>query len=263
MDTYGIWCGKDATVAVIDDFSIAFLRIKKDVIVSILKCSSYGTIGVVYGLGVNFDAHAIYCVKDPETSLEYSNSVVGDNSLEKHTQDLYFYPEPNKMTYIMFDGTEFSLELAEKINLEDFNREHPIDETLSLGKRMALWGMNKDFESREGNLTVDITTQKYSICYHLSLKEKHVYCRVGQNGYCEKGWAMLSTTCIRQNECRMIENNLLTLNEYLPDEKYFVENSCAFPPDGGWYWSINRVTTDVIYLNGCEGKSYEIHRKRG
>lgn len=37
MCDYGIWYGKAATVAVIDDFSIAFLRVRKDKIASILK----------------------------------------------------------------------------------------------------------------------------------------------------------------------------------------------------------------------------------
>lgn len=44
MCNYGICCGKDATVAAIDDFSIAFLRIKEDVIASILKHRTYGTV---------------------------------------------------------------------------------------------------------------------------------------------------------------------------------------------------------------------------
>ena len=70
MCNYGIWCAKDATVAVIDDFYIAFLRIKKDVIVSILKHQNYGVVGVVYGLGINFDASAVYCAKNPETGIK-------------------------------------------------------------------------------------------------------------------------------------------------------------------------------------------------
>ena len=57
-----------------------------------------------------------------------------------------------------------------------------------------------------------------------------------RRGYCEKGWAMRSTTCIRHMECRMIEDNLQTLQEYKPMEECFVADGCAFPSDGGWYW---------------------------
>jgi len=126
---------------------------------------------------------------------------------------------------------------------------------------MALWGVGKCFEYSNGNYNVRIETQKYSIYFCLSITDEWIYCRVGQNGYCEKGRAMLSPICIRQNEMRMIENNLLSMNEYKPLEECFIENGCAFPADGGWYWSINKITDDVIYLNGCSGEIYEIHRK--
>ncbi len=41
-----------------------------------------------------------------------------------------------------------------------------------------------------------------------------------------------------------------------------MENSCAFPADGGWYWSLKEVTDGVIYLNGCGGDTYGIYRKK-
>ena len=59
----------------------------------------------------------------------------------------------------------------------------------------------------------------------------------------------------------MIEDNLQTLEEYKPVEDCFIADGCAFPSDGGWYWSVKEVTDDVIYLNGCGGVIYEIHRK--
>jgi plasmid stability protein len=81
----------------------------------------------------------------------------------------------------------------------------------------------------------------------------------------EKVFANLKTeragheTRMIKNEARMMENNLLSINEYTPVEDWFVENSCAFTPDGSWYWSIKEVTDDIIYLNGCGGTD-EIHR---
>ena len=260
MCDYGIWCGKDAALAVIDDFSIAFLRIEADQIASILKHRVYGTVGAVYGLGVGFDATAVYCAQNPETGRKYYNMKDGAENLEKHSSDFFCLTETDTMLYTMYDGTTFKLQSAEKINMADFDVKNPIDDALSIAERMALWGVNKFFEYQDGCLRAGIDTQKYSICYYLSVEEQYVYCRVGQNGYCEKGRAMLSTTCIRQNECRMIVNNLEILNEYKPNEEWFASDQCAFPSDGGWYWSVREVTEDVIYLNGCGGITYEIYR---
>ena len=72
---------------------------------------------------------------------------------------------------------------------------------------------------------------------------------------------MRSTICIRHNECRMLGNNLEAHEDYVPMEECFVEDGCAFPPDGGWYWSIKEVTADRILLNGCGGDIYVINRK--
>lgn len=259
---FGIWCGSDATVAVAEDFSIAFLRIRKDVIASILRHRSYGTVGAVYGLGVNHDARAVYCIKNPESGKLFYNEADGREYLERHSEDSFTMDADGSMTYRMYDGTEFGLMLAEEIHMEDFRSETPVDPDLPVAGRMALWNVMQYFEFRDGYFTVGINTQKYSVYYSISMDDKFVYCRVGQNGYCEKGWAMLSTTCIRQNECRMIEDNLQTLQEYRPMEECFVADACAFPSDGGWYWSLKEVTDDVIYLNGCGDVTYEIHRKR-
>lgn len=260
---YGIWCGKDATVAVVEDFSIAFLRIRKDMIASILKHSRYGTVGVVYGLGIDFDARAVYCIKHPESGELSCNEAVGQEHLEKHSGDSYSLGEDGSMTYRMYDGTEYPLVLAEEIHMEDFERKTPVDSILTVAQRMALWNVSQWFGYDDGYLGADIGTQKYSIHFEISLKDNlFIYCRVGQNGYCDKGWAMRSTTCIRHMECRMIEDNLQTLQEYRPMEECFVADGCAFPSDGGWYWSLKEVTDDVIYLNGCGGDTYAIHRKQ-
>ena len=59
----------------------------------------------------------------------------------------------------------------------------------------------------------------------------------------------------------MIENNLLSINEYKPNEDWFIVDGCSFPEDGGWYWSVKEVTDDVISLQGCGGDIYKICRE--
>lgn len=84
----------------------------------------------------------------------------------------------------------------------------------------------------------------------------------GLNGYCDKGYAMLSTICLRANEVRMVEDNLATINGYRPVPEWFASDSCSFPADGGWYWFVKEATDDYITLRGCEGATYRIDRYR-
>lgn len=57
---------------------------------------------------------------------------------------------------------------------------------------------------------------------------------------------MLSTTCLRLNECRMIEENMKLIDKFKANEEFFISNGCAFPNDGGWYWYVKEVTDDYI-----------------
>jgi hypothetical protein len=59
----------------------------------------------------------------------------------------------------------------------------------------------------------------------------------------------------------MIDDNLSSIQDYKPNGEWFVNDGCSFPEDGGWYWAIKKVTDDVIYLQGCGGDIYQIHRK--
>ena len=259
---YGIWIGENATVAIIDEYRISFLRIKKDLIISLLYHNTYGTVAAIYGFGIDFNAHSFLSAINPASGAVFQNSDKAENYIKNHTADRIEYDATsNKLIYTMYDGKLFELVLSEKINMTDFEQVNEIDNTLPLAKRMALLGVGKCFEYRDGYFNVRIDTQKYSILFSLSIAENIVYCRVGQNGYCEKGRAMLSTVCVRENETRMIENNLLSINDYKPAEECFIVDACSFPDDGGWYWSVKEVTDDVIYLQGCGGQTYEIHRK--
>lgn len=259
---FGIWCGKDATVAAVEDFTIAFLRIRRDLVAGILRHRAHGTVGIVYGLGIQHDAQAVYCVKNPESGALSCNEETGAKHLADHAEDSYSVSENGEMVYRMYDGTVFALTLAEEIHMEDFSRPTPVDPALTLAQRMTLWNVAQYFEYGDNSLNAGFNTRRYSIYYSIFAQDTYVYCRVGQNGYCEKGWAMLSSTCIRQDECRMPEDNLQTLQAYRPMEECFVADGCSFPSDGGWYWSVKEVTEDTIYLNGCGGATYEIHRKK-
>jgi hypothetical protein len=261
---YGIWIGENATVAIIDEYRISFLRIQEDLIASVLHHNTYGTLSVVYGFGKNHDAHSFVSAICPVTREPLHNSDKAKSYVQNHSADKIEYNTANKkLIYTMYDGKKFELVLSEKINSTDFDKVNEIDDTLSIANKMALWEVGKYFEytGDKGYFNVAINTHKYSILFSFSISENWVYCRVGQNGYCDKGRAMLSTVCIRRNETRMIENNLLSINEYKPIEDCFIVDGCSFPPDGGWYWSVKEVTDDVIYLNGCGGATYEIRRK--
>ena len=240
---YGIWVGKDSTVAIIDEFRISYLRINKDCNAAVLYHNTEGIVSTVYGYGTHADA---------------------DTNIGRHAKDEIRYDEVNnKLVYTMYDGTVYDHVLAEKINMADFDVINEVDNTLPLAEKMALWNVGKSFEISDYMTQAMIDTQKYSILYSLSIPDNWIYCRVGQNGFCEKGRAMISPTCIRVMESRMIEDNLRTLNDYKPMEECFVVDGCAFPRDGGWYWSVKEVTDDVIYLNGCNGDIYEIRRSTG
>jgi len=259
LNNNGIWIGENATVAIVDDYRISFLRLKKDLIVSILHHNDFDTVGVVYGYGVDWDAHAVVAAINPQSKSFFNSDDEAKDYITNHSLDK-IECDNNKLTYVMYDGTRFNLNLAEKIDMTMFEKKNEIDNTLSLAEKMALWEIGKCFECMDGYFNVRIDTKQYSILFSFSLKDNWVYCRVGQNGYCEKGRAMLSTICIRQNETRMIENNLLSIDEYKPKEDCFVVDECSFPDDGGWYWSVKEVTDDVIYLNGCGDATYEIRR---
>lgn len=259
-NNYGIWIGENSTIAIIDEYRISFLRVKKDLLIATLWHNTYGAVSVVYGFGINYDAHAAVSFMNPNTKDIFNTSGEAAMYIHNHSADKIEYND-EKLIYTMYDGSRFELLLAEKIDMSIFDKVNEVDNSLPVTKKMALWEVCKAFEISD-YVNVRIDTEKYSILYSFSLskKDEWVYCRVGQNGYCEKGRAMLSTVCIRQNEVRMIEDNTSSINDYKPNEDWFITDGCSFPEDGGWYWSIKEITDDVIYLQGCGGDTYRICR---
>ncbi len=264
----GIYFGKDSTVAIFDEFYIAYLRLGDGRIVSFLKHKDDGVLGIVSGEGEvtqftnqnGTEKDSLYCIKGVPSGVNRFNDEHMSVEMEAHNNDSFTLDSKGNMTYTMYNGTVFSLTLGEEVGEDYFDRKE-YDDSLPAAQKMALWNICKYFEPGEERIFAMVNTMKHSIYFDISYAEDYIYCRVGQNGYCEKGWAMRSTTCIRGNECRMIENNLDTAKDYVPDERWFVEGSCNFPPDGGWYWSLKSVEDNVIYLNGCGGSTYIIRKK--
>lgn len=262
MTKYGMWCGQDAALLILKDMSVAFLRLEDEKIISVFKTIEEGVMGVVYGRGKNRNASSLCCVKNPWTGELFFSDESMEQTLSTHSRDSYKMQE-DKMFYYLYDGTVFELEKAESIDPDIFDKEQPVDPKLSVKEKMMAWDVHQRYSYYdEGVLQVDVEMEKYAVCFLLHPKVNKIYCRVGIDGYCEKGKAMLSTVCIRENECRMLPDNRDMKKEFVPKEEFFVENGCAFPTDGGWYWSVKDATEDLIYLNGCAGDIYEIHRKK-
>ena len=268
-NNYGIWIGENSVVAITEDLTISFLRLKEDLIAGILRYNETGVLGVAYGHGTA-EAHnhtaAIICDSDKNF---VKNSDEAADFIKLHNSDKISYDEQNqKLIYTTYDNIIFENILAEKIEMSNFERKNEIDNSLSVTEKMTRWNIKQYLQIGPKSVRAGIDTRKYSIFYTIDLNgnqydakyNEFIYCRVGQQGYCEKGWAMLPTIQIRHHHTSMIEDNLSSVKDYKPDENCFVEDSCAFPADGGWYWSLKEVTDDVIYLQGCGGDVYEIHR---
>jgi len=120
----GIWIGENATIAIVDDYRISFLRIKKDLIISVLSHNAHGTVGVVYGFGINFDAHAFVSIKDIDSCEIINNTIEANSYIENHSKDIIEYDEVNKcLIYITYDGIKYNLKLSEKIDMNDFGKK--------------------------------------------------------------------------------------------------------------------------------------------
>lgn len=258
---YKVYCGKDAAIVGNDILSFIFLRVMDDNIISILKHSHFGIVSIVSGHGNKFDAYADYCFVAPDTGAKHFNISEMSDALDNHMKDTVTTDDSNGLIYTTFCGKEYRLHIAEELSEEIL----PTYSGMSIADKMRIWNCGKEFEYSEldngFSVSAEMNTEKYSATFNIDLSNNFIYCRFGMNGYCNKGWAMLSTICIRQNECRMIPDNTEALKGYIPDEECFVANGCSFPSDGGWYWSVRDVDDNTVYLNGCGGDNYEIHRR--
>ncbi|MCL2774198.1 MAG: hypothetical protein FWD71_12730 [Oscillospiraceae bacterium] len=268
-NNYGIWIGENSTVATLGEMTISFLRLEKDLIASILSHSDMGVLGVAYGHGTaEKHNHTAAIICDSDKNFIKNNDEATD-FIKLHSDDKITYDEQNnKLIYKTYNNRVFENVLAEKIELSDFERKNEIDNSLSVAEKMARWDREAYLNINPKQIRADIDTRKYSIFFCIDFNgnqydtkyNEFIYCRVGQNGFCEKGRAMLPIIQVRHHYTGMVDDNLSSIKDYKPDENCFVEDSCTFPADGGWYWSLKKVTDDVIYLQGCGGDVYEIHR---
>lgn len=261
-DLYGHWIGANAAITITPEFTAAFLRIKQDKIVSVLHHRQHGLCVVVCGHGEGWGTKAVWCglnLADGSRFYPMDDQAEALSLWARHEGDEVSL-ENGMLTYVS-GGTTFSAHLAEAINPQMFHERHPADPALPVEERMRRWNVFCYFESGPDRFHAGIGTHLYAINFDLNPSGNFIYCRVGQNGYCRKGWAMRSTVCLRMQECRMLADHLQALAPYQPVEDCFVENGCAFPPDGGWYWSLREATDDYITLNGCGGDIYRITRK--
>ncbi len=257
-----VYCGENAALIQNNIFTIIFLRISDENVISILNHSIYGVIGVVYGFGKGFNASCEYCFADYENCKKYYSNSDYSNLLNLHQNDK-FTTKNGQLTYTTYNNRQYRLYIAENMEETEFNESEPND-NLSIAEKMKIWNCGQhlynDFSENNFEVECEANTEKYSAVFNINSMNNFVYCRFSLHGYTNKGYAMLSTICIRQNECRMIEDNRKSLDIFTPNDSYFSENSCAFPSDGSWYWSVKSICQDTIYLNGCGGSVYEIHR---
>ncbi|MCH5272089.1 MAG: hypothetical protein J1E35_00315 [Lachnospiraceae bacterium] len=257
---YKVYCGKDAAIVENDDLSIIFLRVGDENLISMLKHSSIGIVGIVSGYGRNFEAHADYCFINPETGMRYCTRPEFCDELEKHKKDTVCTNDAHEMIYTTYNGSVYRLQIAEELETDEIRMTDEEIQKMSLSDKMRMWNCGKEFECFDFAVHANINTERYSAIFNVNASN-NLYCRFGMHGYCDKGYAMLSTICIRQNECRMIPDNTEALKGYVPNEGYFADNSCAFPADGSWYWSVRNVDDSTVYLNGCGGDIYKICRR--
>lgn len=260
---YGVYHGKDATIAVTRDFCVAFLRLTGDHILSVLHIPGQGAAAVVDGHGVGwknarsgwcyFTQEHYYCNAATEKEAAELRGLLDERNGDALSLD------GTVLTYRMADAVSFECRLSETICMDDFETPIAADAYTDVTERMRAWNRGCFCIIEPKKVHVFLAMKHNNFIFLISDPDS-VYCRAGQNGYCSRGWAMRSSTCLRANECRMLEDNLEALDPYQPMKEAFVENSCAFPSDGGWYWSIREANDDVIRFNGCSGDIYTIFR---
>ncbi len=263
--SYGVYHGENATLVLTADFCQAFLRLSDQELLCVMHHPTQGPVAVVKGIGVDWYAHAVWCYRPAQTSSFHVNAQKEEEAADcralltdRDGDTLTF--EGTSLTYRMADGRTFPLQLAEAIDMAYFRQTVAPGDYTTLTERMRAWNRYCHFHMDDQGVHANLSTPRHNFCFNLSSGD--LYCRAGLNGYTEKGWAMLSTACLRLSESRMLLSNLDALRPFQPMENAFVPHACAFPEDGGWYWSIKDANDDVIHLHGCGGDTYAIYRPR-
>ncbi len=264
--SYGVYHGEHATLVLTAYFCQAFLRLSDHELLCVMHHPTQGPVAVVEGLGKGWAAHAVWCYRTAPTASFHMNAQTEEEAaacralLTDRDGDMLSF-QGTALTYRMADGRTFPLQLAEAIDMAYFRQTVSPGDYTTLPDRMRAWNRCCLFHMDEQGVHANLSLPVHNFCFNLT-SGGDVYCRAGLNGYTEKGWAMLSTACLRPGESRMLPNNLDALTPFQPLEDAFVPHACAFPEDGGWYWSIKDANDDVIHLHGCGGDTYAIYRPR-
>jgi len=260
----GIWIGDNAVVALTPKLQVVFLRLKPDNVICIAKEKNTGIVGVIYGCENESYPHCESYILNRDHHL----------LIDKHNHDKIEVRD-NTLTYIVYDGTTFKCTLADDIIMGSFIDDDTKDSTkLTVAQKLELWSLGTKYEFTDSLLIIQIVTRRYSIVFRSFKHGNILYARVGVNGYCDKGLAMLPIVCLRdgvdpkgkviiQKEVRMFNDIIEARTEYKPNAECFADDSCvAFPSNGGWYWSIKEVTDEYIKLHSCGGEEDIRYRNR-
>ncbi len=260
---YGYYCGQDAALVLSPEFNVAFLRLTQEHLVTAM-IKDGRVVGVVSGHRMGKERHVYMMLQATERRF-----VRPDEALEELVgvaQDFAacHVEFTGNDALCTFAGQEFRLALGDAIDLDAIRRPQPVDDSLSVAEKMRAWNVDCWYIVGEKGDTLhsNISNGRFDCHWELNWPEGVIYCRLGVSGYCAKGWAMLPTSVFRAQACGMLADHRDALLPYRPNEECFVPDGCAFPDDGGWYWSVKDVTPDCITLNGCGGATYTIYRPR-
>ena len=181
---------------------------------------------------------------------------------EKIGQELFKLTsdENNNPICEMYDRSKYKVMLDEIIDENILAPKRLSVATSSIGDSLKSWmlGLNieKGFERGSKYWEVSINTNKHMYIYHIG--EYGVYCRAARYDVSDQG--IVFNQNFRQGTYAfMVEDNTISLDSLLVNEDLFNSKSCVIDSDS-IYWSVLKVTKDLIYLNGCEGETYEIKK---
>ncbi len=262
-DRFGFYIGRDGALVIAPEFTAVFLRLTESHIVTALVKD--GRVAALVSGHRDGRERRVYALLQAgqERFVRPAEALDELNALERDfTACTVAFTEDGAVCTLA--GQAFPFTLGDPIDPEGLMRPQPFDASLSLSERMRAWNVHSWYIAGEKGDSVhcNVGNGRYDCHWQITLPENFIYCRLGVSGYCEKGWAMLPTIQLRAHACGMLPDHRDALLPYRPDEDCFVPDGCAFPEDGGWYWSVRDATEDRITLNGCGGDTYCIYRPR-
>ncbi len=262
-DHLGFYIGKDSALVISPEFTAAFLRLNEGHIVTALMKD--GRIaGLVSGRRDGRNLHVFSMLHAADARIvRPAEAPEALNDLEQaFSACTLSFTEGGAVC--TFASQDFPLALGAPIDLDAIRRPQPVNDSLSVSEKMGAWNVNCWYIVGQSgdSVHVNLSDGRFDCHWEINVPQNSIYCRFGVNGYCDKGWAMKPTIVLRAHACEMLPNHCEALLPYHPIEECFVPDGCAFPDDGGWYWSVKEVSSDTVTLHGCGGDTYTIYRPR-